>query len=81
MRITDTRPQHLNDLYKDLLENGVRSKGVIATAKEVVKKKVTALKQSKATIAKECGFSHTTLNSFTQFCRQTQKPICLNFRC
>ena len=63
MKITDIRPQHLNDLYKDLLENGVRNKGAIATAKKVVKIKVTALKQSKASIAKECGFSHTTLNA------------------
>ena len=63
MRLTDIRPYHLNDLYKHLAENGIRNKGAIATAKKVVKKKVSALKRSKASIVKEAGFSHTTLNA------------------
>lgn len=63
MKLTDIRPYHLNDLYKHLAENGVRNKGAIATAKKVVKKKVSALKRSKASIVKEAGFSHTTLNA------------------
>lgn len=63
MKITDIRPQHLNDLYKHLAENGVRNKAAIATAKKVVAKKVSALKQSKAATAKAAGFSHTTLNA------------------
>ena len=63
MKLTDIRPYHLNDLYKHLAENGIRNKGAIATAKKVVKKKVSALKRSKASIVKEAGFSHTTLNA------------------
>ena len=63
MKLTDIRPYHLNDLYKHLAENGIRNKGAIATAKKVVKKKVAALKRSKASIVKEAGFSHTTLNA------------------
>ena len=63
MKLPDIRPYHLNDLYKHLAENGIRNKGAIATAKKVVKKKVAALKRSKASIVKEAGFSHTTLNA------------------
>ena len=63
MKLTDIRPYQLNDLYKHLAENGIRNKGAIATAKKVVKKKVAALKRSKASIVKEAGFSHTTLNA------------------
>ena len=63
MKLTDIRPYHLNDLYKHLAENGIRNKGAIATAKKVVKKKVAALKRSKASIVKEAVFSHTTLNA------------------
>ena len=63
MKLTDIRPYHLNDLYKHLAENGIRNKGAIATAKKVVKKKVAALKRTKASIVKEVGFSHTTLNA------------------
>ena len=63
MKLTDIRPYHLNDLYKHLAENGIRNKGAIATAKKVVKKKVAALKCSKASIVREAGFSHTTLNA------------------
>ena len=63
MKLGDIRPNHLNDLYKHLAENGIRNKGAIATAKKVVKKKVSALKQPKCAIVKEVGFSHTTLNA------------------
>ena len=63
MKLTQIRPQHLNDLYKHLTDNGIRNKGAIATAKRVLSSKVTALGQPKHMIAKEAGISHTTLNS------------------
>ena len=63
IKLTDIRPYHLNDLYKHLAENGVRNKAAIATAKKVVKKKVSALKKPKHLIAEMAGFSHTTLNA------------------
>lgn len=63
MKLTEIRPYHLNELYKHLAENGVRNKGAIATAKKVVKKKVSALEYSKRKICDAAGFSHTTLNA------------------
>ena len=63
LKVGDIRPFHLNDFYKHLAENGVRNKGAIATAKRVVKRKVSALKWPKHKIAEEAGFSHTTLNA------------------
>ena len=59
LKLTDIRPFHLNDFYRRLAENGVRNKGAIATAKRVVKRKVSALKWPKHKIAEEAGFSHT----------------------
>ena len=66
LKLTEIRPYHLNELYKQLAENGVRNKGAIATAKKVVAKKVAALKCSKRQISEEVGFSHTTLNAILQ---------------
>ena len=43
LKLTQIRPQHLNDFYKTLSENGVRNLGAIAVAKKVLKKKVEAL--------------------------------------
>ena len=63
IKLTQIRPQHLNDLYKHLTENGIRNKGAIATTKRVLSNKVVALGQPKHMIAKEAGISHTTLNA------------------
>ena len=63
LKLTQIRPQHLNDFYKTLSENGVRNLGAIAVAKKVLKKKVEALGQPKHVIAKESGIAHTTLNA------------------
>lgn len=63
LKLTQIRPQHLNDFYKTLSENGVRNLGAIAVAKKVLKKKVEALGQPKHIIAKESGIAHTTLNA------------------
>ena len=63
IKLSDIRPYHLNEFYKNLSEHGVRNKGAIATAKRVVAKKVAALKCSKRQISEEAGFSHTTLNA------------------
>ena len=56
LKLTQIRPQHLNDFYKTLSENGVRNLGAIAVAKKVLKKKVEALGQPKHVIAKEGCF-------------------------
>ena len=40
LKLTQIRPQHLNDLYKHLTDNGIRNKGAIATAKKVLKSKL-----------------------------------------
>ena len=63
LKLTQIRPQHLNDFYKTLSENGVRNLGAIAVAKKVLKRKVEALGQPKHVIAKESGIAHTTLNA------------------
>lgn len=63
LKLTQIRPQHLNDFYKTLAENGVRNLGAIAVAKKVLKKKVDSLGQSKHVIAEEAGIAHTTLNT------------------
>ena len=63
IKLGDLRPYHLNDLYKDLSENGVCNKGAVATAKKVLAKKVKAVKEPKYKIAEAAGISHTTLNA------------------
>lgn len=63
IKLTQIRPQHLNDFYKHLMENGIRNKGAIATAKKVLKSKLIALGMPKCKIAEEAGISHTSLNS------------------
>ena len=63
IKLGQLRPQHLNDLYKDLSENGVCNKGAVATAKKVLAKKVKAIKEPKYKIAEAAGISQTTLNA------------------
>ncbi len=57
------RPQHLNSLYKDLLENGYRADTQRAVAKRGLKNTMAEMAIPKTTLAKMSGISSSTLLS------------------
>lgn len=63
MKLRDIRPQHLNELYKELAEHGIREDTHRAVPRKVLAKKIKALGIPKYQIAEKCGVSQTTLNA------------------
>ena len=63
IRLSELRPQHLNNLYRDLAENGVREDTDRAVARKGLARKIEKLKLPKHVIAEECNISHTSLNA------------------
>lgn len=63
LKLREIRPQHLNQLYKDLAEHGIREDTHRAVPRKVLAKKIKALDIPKYQIAEKCGVSHTTLNA------------------
>lgn len=65
IKLTDLRPQHLNALYKNLAEPGIRSGTGSATAKIDLAAWLKKNKTSQATIATASGVSATTVSAAT----------------
>lgn len=66
LRITDIRPQHLNQLYKSLQSPEERLEGVKAVGKDILPEKIKAAQMTREALSKQAGVSHTTV---TQACR------------
>lgn len=63
IKLMDIRPQHLNDLYKQLGKEGVSDKGVKATAKAEFAAMMKKRKLSKEKLAKLSGISRSTVSA------------------
>lgn len=61
MKLADIRPQHLNSLYKNLREKGIRKDGGHATMRVDLEAWLKEHKQSKTTLAKRAGCATSTL--------------------
>jgi len=63
IKLMDIRPQHLNDLYKQLGKEGVSDKGVKATAKAEFAAMMKKRKLSKEQLAKLSGIARSTVSA------------------
>lgn len=60
MKLKDIRPQHLNRLYENLCEEGIRSASVKATPKRDISLILKERKLSLAALGRACGMAPTT---------------------
>ena len=65
LAIGKIRPQHLNDFYKDLKENGTRMDTIRAIAKRSLKQALTELGISKAELSRRSGVAASTITKVT----------------
>jgi len=66
LAIGKIRPQHLNEFYKDLKDNGVRMDTVRATAKRALKQALNEFGISKAELSRRSGVSASTITKVTR---------------
>ena len=72
MKLSDIRPQHLNNMYKHLSNDGMRLEGAKATSKGKVSDKIKAAQLTREAVAKRAGIGAVTV---TKACRG--EPIML----
>lgn len=72
MELTKIRPQHLNNFYTNLLDNGVRSDTDRAIATRALNTTLHELMMSKAELARRAGVAASTITNVTR-----GDPVCL----
>jgi len=65
LRLTDIRPKHLNDLYANLGESGIRKNGCRATPKMEIAPILKEKGYSRAKLAEEANISASTVSAIT----------------
>lgn len=66
IKLTQIRPQHLNEFYKHLAENERKQTSVSVTAKETLLPTITERGLSKSALAKRAGVAASTITVATQ---------------
>ena len=66
LELTKIRPQHLNALYSDLKENGVRADTDRAVATRALKTTLHEMEISKAKLSKMAGVAASTITNVTR---------------
>lgn len=66
MKVTDIRPQHLNNLYAELLKNGSRSKNARAAAKVDLKSKLKEKGLTFTAVKQQTGIALNTISAACQ---------------
>lgn len=73
MKLSEIRPQHLNTLYANLGEPGVRRGGQKATAKAEIPTLLKQRKMTRAKLAAKAGVSPSTISAITKGKRITKE--------
>lgn len=66
LKLCNIRPQHLNDFYKDMMENAVRSDCARAVAKRALSTRLKREKISKAELGRRAGVAASTITAATR---------------
>ncbi len=66
LKLCNIRPQHLNDFYKDMMENAVRSDSARAVAKRTLATRLKREKISKAELGRRAGVAASTITAATR---------------
>lgn len=66
LKLTQIRPQHLNDFYEDLTKRSKRQNCTRAVAKEALLQKIAELKLSKATLSRRAHIAASTITVVTR---------------
>lgn len=73
LRLAEIRPQHLNSLYENLGEPGVRLDGQKATAKTDISVLLEQKKMTRNRLSAKAGVSPSTVTAITKCCRVTKE--------